>query len=148
MNPDHQQTTLKAASAALCAARAATRHFECPVAELARPGSGLDFAALAERLAGPGALEESTAAAVVVLLARCDDLIAEGTSIRTDWVPKACIGDDVMEWETRTRRELSAEAARVLAVAVDLRTFLEARDRLRDLVDAQAAIEVMRRARS
>jgi len=48
-------------------------------------------------------------------------VLHQGTTERTEWMPKAVCGDDVTEWEPWTRPEYTPEAEALLPVAEDLR---------------------------
>ena len=144
MDLEHRQTFLMAAAETLRAARAVAGHLEHPARGLTPQGGGPDVPDLRETLRGPGALGEATMASLEALLARCETAIAEGTTHRTEWMPKACIGDDVTEWEEWTRPVASAAVAEFRPFVADLREFLEARVKLGDLVNASAAIEALR----
>lgn len=138
-----------AAAEALQAGRIAARLLLSSACDPLRPGdaSGPDPERLGERLTGSGALTEAVADEVVALLARCEALISEGTETRTEWMPKSVCGDDVLEWEPWTRLDRTPAAEALIPVAAALRRFLARRDRVADLVFAEAALALLRDAR-
>ena len=143
--PD-QTGALVAAAEALRAGRDAARALVSPDCDLLRREGGTDpgLAELARRLSENGALADEIAIAVSALLSRCDALIGQGTTERTEWMPKAVCGDDVTEWEPWIRPERTPEAEALLPVAADLRHFLARCAHIADLVFAEAALSVLR----
>lgn len=130
MTIEYQRTCLEAAAAALHSARAAATLLG--VAAPALEGLDLDgdLRDLSQRLVATGALGDAAAAEVAgALLGRCEALVAANTTRRTEWMPKACTGDDVVEWERHVRSELAPGAAALLPLAEALRGFLAARKR-------------------
>ena len=112
---------LVAAAEALRAGRAAARRLVSPACDPLRREDFPDPDSLARRLSEGGTLSDAVARDVAALLARCDALIGQGTTERTEWMPKAVCGDDVTEWEPWTRPEYTPEAEALLPVAEDLR---------------------------
>ena len=141
--PD-QTGALAAAAEALRAGRAAARALVSPDCDPLRREDFPDPDALARRLSENGALSDAVARDVAALLSRCDALIGQGTTERTEWMPKAVCGDDVTEWEPWIRPERTPEAEALLPVAEDLRRFLARRAHVADLVSAEAALSVLR----
>ena len=122
---------------------AAARLLRSPASDPICPAAAPDLDVLAGALSRSVALSEVVAADVTELLAVCDVLVAEGTEIRTEWMPKSVCGDDVTEWEPWTRPERTPEAEGVVVVADALRLFLARRDHVADLVSAEAALAVL-----
>jgi hypothetical protein len=129
----------------MSAGRAAARRIASTVCDSARTWSGPDPEDLVRQLSGRSALSSLVCENVRIALAHCEDRIAAGTRMRTEWMPKACIGNDVTEWEAWTRPEHSPDAERLFLLAADLQLFLRLRDRLGDLLAAEAALEAIRR---
>ena len=149
MHPEPDQTgALVAAAEALRAGRAAARRLASPACDPLRREDFPDLNSLARRLSENGALSDAVAGDVAALLSRCDALIGQGTTERTKWMPKAVCGEDVTEWEPRTRPERTSEAEAPLPVAEDLRRFLARRAHVADLVSAEAALSVLREGRA
>lgn len=137
--------TLATAAEAMSAGRAAARRIASNVCDPARTWSGPDLKDLARQLSSRSALSGPVCENVRIALAHCEDRIAAGTRMRTEWMPKACMGDEVTEWEAWTRPEHSPDAERLFPLAADLRLFLHLRYRLGDLLAAEAALEAIRR---
>ena len=133
-----------AAAEALGAGRAAAGCSGLPprTRSAAAADPGLDVLAGRSREASP--CRRSSPPTSRRLLAVCDVLVAEGTEMRTEWMPKSVCGDDVTEWEPWTRRERTPEAEGLVVVAEALRRFLARRDHVADLVSAEAALAVLR----
>lgn len=146
MDNRDEPVTLAAAADALAAARAVIGHLGSVGFQADTPSIDLDD--LIENLAGPAALDASTRDHVAAGLAHVEERISAGTEYRTEWMPKACCGDDVTEWEPWARTVRSPEAIRLLGIAEDLRHFSSCGDRVRDLVAAERAVEVLRSDRS
>ena len=143
MHPEPDQTgALVAAAEALRAGRAAARRLASPACDPLRREDFPDPNSLARRLSENGALSDAVARDVAALLSRCDALIGQGTTERTKWMPKAVCGEDVTEWEPRTRLERTSEAE------APLRRFLARRAHVADLVSAEAALSVLREGRA
>ncbi len=112
---------LVAAAEALRAGRVAARALVSADCDPLRREDFPDPDALARRLSESAALSDAVARDVAALLSRCDALIVQGTTERTEWMPKAVCGDDVTEWEPWTRPERTPEAEALLLVAEDPR---------------------------
>ncbi len=132
-----------AAAEALGAGRAAAKLLRSLASDPIRPPAAPDLDILTGALSRSVALTEIVAADVTELLAVCDVLVAEGTEMRTEWMPKSVCGDDVAEWEPWTRAERTPEAEGLVFVADALRLFLARRDHVADLVSAEAAVAVL-----
>ena len=140
----HDSGTLQATAAALDAARiAAGRLSDAALDQVADQGAA-DIDDLVRRLTGTEALRDQVRADVLALLATCEGIIAAGTITRTEWMPKACCGEDVTEWETWSWPDWTPEAERLLVVVRDLRRFTEARDHVQNLAEARAALDALR----